>query len=52
MTKLKSNLRSAPFGVASILGLLALILLIPGGIMILIAVLCCELGDRLTKGDD
>jgi len=50
MSLIKGILKHLPYSGASVLGVLALVLLIPGGILILISLVLANLGDRLTSG--
>lgn len=50
MNTIKTILNNLPYCGASILGVIALVLLIPGGTLILIAMALANIGDRLTSG--
>jgi hypothetical protein len=50
MSTIKEILKHLPYGGASFLGVLGLILLLPGGVLILICMALANLGDRLTSG--
>jgi hypothetical protein len=46
----KKYLSKPSYGVASIFGIIGAIILLPGGILIALAILFAEVGDRLESG--
>ena len=52
MHLIKRILNNVPYGGASFFAILGLIFILPGGLLILIAMGLSELGDRFTIGDE